>query len=323
MNWKGLSVLVLGACGGASAPPAQGVSPITIATPAKQAAAACITPPDTETVITRASGDPTRLRWCVGAGTDQCFGWSFASATLERLPTAPPAHESSSARVETTNPKLEVCTGEACKTLTPTILPGLAALRATTNDDGTVAVVLLGDPTAGKGYAEVWDVLKGKRTASFKYARGEFRCGEVAMTGGSIYVSAATCGAPAARGALYSLKGKKIANVGGKDFGTYGNAFALVEGTTWGFLEENGNRLAIQDVAKGKVIKTIDVSALWSRDGETNKDAMGNPGESALVRLGDGKLAVIAGAPSTGRIGTVDVASGTVTVAKAPLCGGS
>jgi len=44
-------------------------------------------------------------------------------------------------------------------------------------------------------------------------------------------------------------------------------------------------------------------------------------GESALVRIGAGKLAVIAGAPSTGHVAIVDVTTGEVKIVKATLCG--
>lgn len=175
-----------------------------------------------------------------------------------------------------------------------------------------VAVVL-----PSPGVAEVWDAAKTKKTASFRYARGDFKCGKVALLGATIYVSASACEQPAARGALYSLKGAKIANVGGKDFGTYGEAFVQLDATTWAFLEESGNLLAVQDVAKGKVQKTIALAALW----QSHHAEMGNPGESALVKLGDGKLAVIAGAPATGSVAVITVATGEVTVVPAPLCG--
>ncbi|CAN5777809.1 hypothetical protein BH11MYX3_BH11MYX3_41790 [soil metagenome] len=313
-----VAILLLAACG-ASKPPASRATEITANPPPQPPRPACIQPPETNAVVTRATGDAAKLAFCIGATTEQCFSIDVEGGKLERL-TAPPIAGPTGAHVETINPELKVCTDGECKTLTPKVLPGIAALQATTNSAGTFAVVLLGDAAAGKGYAEVWDVVNGKRTASFKYARGEFKCGEVRMAGDSIVVNASTCGSPAARGALYSLKGKKIANVGGKDFGTFGNALAHVEGATWGFLEENGNQLAIQDVAKGKVIKVIDITHLWSPDGQKARDAMGNPGESALVPIGNGKLAVIAGAPSTGKVAIVDIASGDVKLTSAPLC---
>jgi hypothetical protein len=320
MNRRALlaTLVVLGGCPAARSPASKATA-VTAKTPKSAPAPACIKPPETEATVTRASGDAAHVAFCIGATTDECFGLDLAGGKLVRLAEAP-VTDHSGAHVEMINPELKVCTGADCKTMTAKVLPGVAALHATTNADGSIAVVLLGDATAGKGYAEVWDVVNGKRTATFKYARGDFKCGEVRMAGDSIYLNASTCGTPAARAALYSLKGKKIANVGGRDFGTFGSALVHIEGTTWGFLEENGNQLAVQDVAKGKVIKTIDVTHLWTPDGQKAKDAMGNPGESALVALGNGKVAVIAGAPSTGKVAIVDVATGDVQLTTAPLC---
>jgi len=277
----------------------------------------CITPPDTATPITHALGDRDRVMYCIGATGAQCFALELASGKLTRL-SDPPAAKAPAAHIEAKNPELKVCTGATCKAITQQVMPGTAPLHAATNDAGTVAVVLLGDAPAGKGWAEVWDVTAGKRLATFKYARGDFKCGEVTMVGDTIYLTASTCNSPGARGALYTVKGQKIANVGGKDFGAYGNAVARVDDTTWAFLEENANQIAIQDVVKGKLKKTIDTSALWSTDG--SKDALGNPGESALIALGDGKLAVIAGAPANGSVAIVEVATGKVDVTRAPTC---
>ncbi len=284
-------------------------------------APACITVPESEAPISHASADATRVQFCVGAAAEQCFTYDLAGKKLERLTTPPPA-AAAGARVETTSPELRVCTGDECVSLTPKVLASVASLQATTNPTGTHAIVLLGDASTGKGIAEVWDVAKARRVASIKYARGEFKCGQVAMAGDTIYLSASTCVSPAARGTLYSLAGKRLASVGGKDFGTFGTAFARVDGTTWGFLEENGSRLAIHDVVRGKLVKAIDTSALWSADGQKSKAAMGNPGESALVRIGDGKLAVIAGSPATGKLAIIDVAAASVEVVAAPVCGG-
>ena len=189
-------------------------------------------------------------------------------------------------------------------------------MRAATNADGTFAVVLLGDATKGAGYAEVWDVAKTKRSAMFRYARGDYRCGEVAMLENTIYLSAAQCGQPAARAGLYALNGRRIANVGGKDFGSFGSVYVHVDGATWAFLEENANQIVLQDVVKGKVWKTIDTSSLF----DTGGAKMGTPGESALVRLSDGRLVVIAGSPATGNVATVDIGTGEVKVVPAPIC---
>jgi hypothetical protein len=309
-----VAVATLAACGGAPPPP----PPVVIAKPPPPPPPPpCITPPEELAPITHASGGTASVQYCIGTVVGQCFALELGTGALTRLATAPPPQPPSldgDAHVETTNPELKVCTGNACKTLTPEIWPGAAPLHAATN--GTLAVVLLGDAEAGRGYAEVYDVTRTKKVASFRYARGDYKCGEVAMLGYTVYIGASTCEAPSGRAALYSARGKKIANVGGNDFGTYGNSFTQIDATTWAFLEENGDKIAVQDVIKGKVKKTIAVGALFKEAGAT----MGNPGESAVVRLGAGKLGVIGGSPANGSVAVVDVATGDVKVVRAPLC---
>lgn len=275
---------------------------------------------DASAAIHDARADGQRVEFCVGDGNGQCFAFDTASGALSQLAAPPVAAPVPGARVAVTNPDLQVCRDAACTSITPQVLPSSAKLHAATTADGNVAIVLLGDAARGKGYAEIWDVAKRRRTAAFFYARGEFRCGEVELLGSAIYISASTCTGPAARAALYALNGRKIANVGGREFGSFGNAHVLITGSTWAFLEENANRLVLQDVARGKLVKVIDTSALWTPDGAASKTAMGNPGEHALLRLGDGSLAIIAGAPATGRVALVDPSSGRVRVVQAPRC---
>lgn len=273
---------------------------------------------DATVAITHATADGEQVKYCIGGNADQCFALDTASGAFEKLSEPPKSEAAPPARVETTNPDLKVCQVDQCKTLTAKILPAMSQIRAATNETGSVAVFLLGDAQAGKGYAEIWDVTRPKKLAKFRYARGEFKCGDVAILDDTIYLSVATCGAPAARAALYSVKGKKIANVGGSDYGVFGNAYAAVDEKQWAFLEENGAQIVVQDLVKGKVLKKIDTSALFKENGGA---AMGNPGESALLRIGPGKLAVIGGAPATGHVALVDVATGDVKVIKAAVCG--
>jgi hypothetical protein len=316
MRWLVIVVLLAG-CPRPPIPASTNQPPPKIA----PAPPACVPVPEEVAPITSAAVDGSRVEYCVGDKPDQCYALDVASGGFEKLrerplqagdPTKP-----EQARVEMTTPKLEICQSQTCTSLTPKVLPNAATIRAATNAEGTIAVFLLGDAAAGKGFAEVWDVTKGKRTSTFRYARGDFKCGEVAILGEIVYIAASTCGAPSARGALFTLRGRRIANVGGKtDFGVYGRAFAQVDGNTWAFLEESGTKVAIQDVVKGKVEKTIDINALF----RASNAEMGNPGESAIVRMGDGKLAIIAGAPATGSVATVDVTTGAINVVRAPSC---
>ncbi len=315
-RWIWLAALV--ACWG-NRPPAAPVQPASA--PGKPHIAACIHPPDETAAISHATGNLRRVQYCLGTSVDQCFSLDLLNGQLEHLAAPPPAPASAAdtARVETTNPELKICTSGTCKALTPQVWPGAAPLHAATN--GAYAVVLLGEAEAGRGYADVWDVTKAKKVTTIRYAHGDFRCGDVAMLGDVIYIGASTCTSPSARAALYTIKGRKIANVGPKDFGTFGSAFVQVEGTTWAFLEENGTRIAVQDIAKGKVLRTFDIGQLWSGQPPGPKnDVIGNPGESAIVALAAGKLGVIAGTPANGSVAVLDVNSGDIQIVRAPLC---
>jgi hypothetical protein len=325
MRWPWLAITCAAACGGKPPPPPASTAPV-----APPPLPKCVHPPDEARAISHASGDPTRLQYCVGKAADQCFALDLATGAIDHLAAAPTDAAPTAAHVVSTDPELKVCTGDDCKALTASIWPGAAPIHAATN--GAFAVLLLGDAEHGQGYADIWDVAKMKKTATFRYARGDFRCGDVAMLGDTVYIGASTCSSPSARGALFTLSGRKIANVGPKDFGTFGSAMAQVDATTWAFLEENGDTIALQDVAKGKLLKTIDVSALWKPDANTPPEpttaeaaagAIGNPGESAIVKLSADKLAVIGGTPANGSVAVVDVASSEVKILRVPLCPGA
>ncbi len=303
-------------CGGSSPAAPSAVARATQApTQILPQQAVCITQPDDGATITRASIADGNATFCVGDSM-QCFTFALESSTLDRLGAPPAVSEVDGAHVETTSPELKVCQDDGCQTLTPKVLPAAARIRAATNTNGTFAVFLLGDANAGKGYAEVWNVSKTKKAASFRYARGDFKCGEVAMLGDTVYIAASQCGQPAARAALYTLKGRRLGAVGGRDFGMYGSAFTRLDATRYAFLEENGGQLAVQNIVTGKVVKTVSLEGLWRSAGT----GIGNPGESAVVTISPTEVAVIAGAPATGSVGLVDVTTGEVIVVPAPRC---
>jgi|SRR5688572_9069679 hypothetical protein len=313
----------------------------------------CIKGGDAMGAIGGATGDATSAAFCVSDGSsNECFSADLDSGKFDKL-AEPPAPQPAAVtppeeKVETTATEVKICKGEECTTLTPKVKKGSEnQLVAVAN--GALAVVMLGDAEAGKGTAEVWDVVKRKKLSTIKYAKGDFKCGVPRLLGNAIYISASVCSGPAARAALYTTKGKKLADVGGKDFGSYSEVAVQVKDNVWAFLEENGSAIALQDVVTGKVAKTISLAPLWApesaaapaapAEGEAAEGeaaaaegeaapaeaadpaaAMGNPGETALVRGADFTLLAIAGSPSTGTIGVVDIASGEVKVIRAPTC---
>jgi hypothetical protein len=207
------AALVVAACR-ASPPPAK---PPTVARPPQPPtkieaaqAPACVTVPDVGAIISQATVVDGKAEYCIGATGSECFQMTLDGGVLDRLAERPVIEESKGARVEMTPPELKICEDDGCQSLTPKVLPAAARIRGATNTNGSFAVFLLGDANAGKGYAEIWNVDKTKKAATFRYARGDFRCGEVAMVGDTVYVAATQCGQPAARAGLYSLKGKKL-----------------------------------------------------------------------------------------------------------------
>jgi hypothetical protein len=317
-------------CGGGGEPKKK-TTPKVVAVkkpPAPAPKPVCIAAGDGVAAIGSATGGAGGAEFCVstgGADSSECFSVDLASKTYERM-SGPPSAQApglapSPVRVETTPTEVTVCKGDDCKTIKPKVAASDNQLVAVANEE--IAVVMVGDGEAGKNVAEVWDVAKGKKLTAIKYARGDFKCGVPKLLGATIFISASVCAGPASAGTLYSAKGKKLGDAGGKGFGTYSEVVVQVKDDVWAFLEENAAVVALQDVATGKIERTIPLGALWTEEGaapEGDALPMGNPGETALVRGGDGKVLVISGSPSPGNIGVIDVATGKVEVIHAPRC---
>ena len=328
-------VLVAAACGGKSKPAVvTPTKPVEVAKPAPPPPPPVCVPATEPAMITSPNSDGTTAEFCASDSSDggACFSVALADGKYQKLSEAPSAQAAwlspGQANVETTATEVKVCvtiegtTDASCTTLKPKVAKGATEpLRAHANPTGTPAVIELGNASSGKGYLEVWDVAKKKKTATIKYAKGDYKCGQTALLGDAIFVSASVCSGPDARGWLFNLKGKKVAEVGGKDFGTYGTAAVQVAPTQWAFLEEGAGAVAIQDVATGAIVKTIDLVAMWAGDDASDgARASGNPGESALVRGGDNQLIAIAGSPAAGNLGIIATDVGEVRVVKALPC---
>lgn len=291
-----------------------------------------------QAVIGMSNVEDDVVSFCVadGRGAPQCYSVALATKKFEKL-GGPPLPQLGPltkpiARLQSTPKEVRVCAGEeekGCKVLKPRVKKSENPIEASINAQGTVVAMLTGDAESGKGIAEIWSVAKKKKTAKIAYAKGEYRCGTAWVLDDLIYVSASTCMSPSAHGALYSLKGKKLADIGGsKDFGTYSNGGPVQIGDhRWAFLSETGGVIAIHDSRTGKLEKTIDLLALWSGvpregdDGESSGGATGgNPGESALLRGDEGKLLVVSGSPHAGNVAIVDIAAGTVEVVPSLSC---
>ncbi|HVV83237.1 MAG TPA: hypothetical protein VHE35_09155 [Kofleriaceae bacterium] len=338
-------------CGGGTKKVA---SPVVVAPPPtratlkkkkKKVVPVCVAQTD-QAVIGMSAADGDLVQFCVadGNGDSKCYGVELGSKKWQRL-ERPPIPQVASleppvAHLRSTPHEVEVCAGsgdDACNVLKPRVKKAENPIEAAVNGAGTYVAMMLGDAESGKGYAEVWSVAKKKKVGTIKYAKGDYQCGTAHVVDDLVFVSAGLCAGPSARGALYNAKGKKLADVGGADFGTYGTVPVQIGPHRWAFLSETGGVIAIHDSSTGKLEKTIDLLSLWAPagggasgggdagdDGGSSDDAApatgGNPGESALLRGADGKLLVVTGSPHPGNIGIVDVDGGTVDVVAARPC---
>lgn len=332
-RWTVWSFVVLAsACGSKAKPVVKEPVVVEEPPPPPPPPPVCVAPTEVA-LIEHATSDGKAAQFCVSDGSSdgKCFGVDLAGGKYSEIAEAPTgqptALEAGKSRVETTPTEVRVCVdigdgNASCTTLKPKVAKGATQpIQAVANPDGTMAVALLGNAEAGKGVAEVWDVGKKKKVATIKYAKGDYKCGHAEMLGETVYITASVCAGPAARGTLWSLKGKKLGDAGGKDFGTFGTSPVQVDDATWAFLEEGAGTIALQDVSTGVVGKTIDLVALWAGSGsEDAPRANGNPGESALVRGAEGNLVVVTGSPVPGNVGVVDLDTAEVKVWKALAC---
>lgn len=259
--------------------------------------------PAATTKLTDIVADGKRIRYCAGA---ECFSISPDVADVSGFAKADkPVPATDAAYVETTQPRIEVCNSVDCTSLTDKVMPIAKDIRAATTTNGAFAAFLFGGNTA-KGYVELWDVQDSKKRATIKLPRAG--CGDVAFLDKTLLLK---CGNQAT---LFSLQGKKLADAGGKAF-TF-SAYAPLDGNTYAFLDERGTRVALQDIARGTVLKIVDTSGLFLIGGAQQ----GTPGESRLVKLGDGRVAVIASPPALGSVATIDPKTGELNLRQAPLC---
>jgi hypothetical protein len=291
----------------------EAVEPATPTIVAPPVELACI-PPTAGTRITDAVPAGRRIRYCIG-DSDACFSIDPDDPDVRSFArVARPTPVSIAARAEATPPKIEICNAADCTSLTSLVLPKLSELRAATTPDGAFAAFLFAGTTL-KGFVEVWDVLQARKVSTIRYpVRAAEPCADIEMLGDTLLVKTGACNAPPTRGTLYTLAGKKIADAGGKDF-VLGSTVQL-EGTMWAFLDATATKLVVQEVARGNVGRAVDTSGVFLIGGGKH----GSSADAAIVKLGDGRLALVVGPPALGSVATIDPRNGTVELRQAPLC---
>lgn len=290
--------------------PTEPATPTIVAPPVELA---CI-PPAAGTKITDAVPEGRRIRYCIG-DSDACFTIDPDNPDVRsfaRIARTVPV--SIAARAEATPPKIEICNAADCTSLTSLVLPKLSEMRAASTPDGAFAAFLFAGTTL-KGYVEVWDVLQARKVATVRYpVRATEPCADIEMLGDTLMVKTGACNAAPTRGTLFTLAGRRIADAGGKDF-TLGSEVQL-DGTMWAFLDATATKLVVQEVARGAVGRAVDTSGVFLIGGGKS----GSASDAAIVKLGDGRLALVVGPPALGSVATIDPANGTVELRQAPVC---
>jgi hypothetical protein len=191
--------------------------------------------------------------------------------------------------------------GSACKKLVPKhqVDPGIGITSAV-NATGTLAAIFV---QGGTSYVEVFDVASAKHVSTFEVPNVGM-CGFVDFAGDTLDVVAVDCGDwTTAKETLYTKRGKRIAKL---PFMTNG-APVHVTDNVWAFASSEGDKVALQDVVTGKVMKSISV-------GKADTD-------SPATLVGDSAhLVLVFGGARAGDIAVIDVATGKVTQFPAKRC---
>ncbi|MBP9086881.1 MAG: hypothetical protein KBG15_12225 [Kofleriaceae bacterium] len=326
------TAVVTAGCGGTAKPKVQ--KPVVpeaknelkqpVRVPPPVPAPVCVATGAAENRIVAANGNVSSAQFCIASQDDaMCYGVDLNTGEYVRLPARPdrqlPTLEAPTAQVNVTEKAVEICVGDApCKALKYKINKATPPTAVAINQAGTVVAI-----AAGKSQVDVWDVASNKKVTSIEFAQQDYRCGTPFFVGDVLAISADVCAGPAARGALFTTTGKRIADIGGPNFGSYGLPHTQVEGNTWAFLEERAGKVVLQDVVTGKVISTVSLAAFWTIDAygtKSTEPALGHPGESELIRGGPGKLIVVGGGPGPGSVAVIDLDNGGVKVTRASMC---
>jgi hypothetical protein len=302
----------------------------------------CVAVNETENRIVPATANADEVGFCVSGGVKSvCYSGNPDNGAIKRVDKFPksqvPALSPSTAQVNPLEKSVEACLGDAkCKPLKYKVKASAPPQSVAISQSGGTVAIAAGDAKAGKGTVELWDVAGNKRIANLKYANGDFRCATIRFLGETLAVSADNCNGPSARGALYSKAGKRLADIGSSEFGTFGFSYTQVDLSVWAFLEESAGQVVLQDVESGAIVKKFDLSSMWAANkpklsadksgsadtvvAEAAAATIGQPGESVVLRGGPGKLVVVAGGPSPGSFAVINVDSGKLSVYRATAC---
>jgi hypothetical protein len=281
---------------------------------ARAAAADPCVPPDADPVMMAIGGG--KLSYCFEDDADQlrCFATDAATGKTAAVPAPAPLGRSwprqvpapravKIKRAEGKAPVLCRADGSRCKTLKMTheIDAGMGLVNA-----HNAALTLAALSTLE--WIDTFDLRTGKRIASFGTGPAQSSCNWLGFAGDTLVIGEKTCGGDSMTAWLATVKGAKLADVGGDapiELGPM--AMAPAGGDLHAFATWSGDAVVVHDVKTGVRVRRIALGAAVAG--------------SAAYLLGDGTtLAVVYGGARAGDVAIVDTANGKATAYPARRC---
>jgi hypothetical protein len=246
----------------------------------------------------------------VGAGSQQALAAVAAPRDgsppdydRARLPAAP--------QVKTSKREVTVCIGtDPCKTFKPKVGNTDYDMQAAINESGTLLATASGPEN--KQWVDVFDVASGKSLAHVRAGTSDDPCVSVGLAGDTVIVDESNCAGPDDSAWLVTKKGKKLAKLGSKKQPLQTAAMTPVraDGDVWAFNSFDNAEVVLQNVKTGKLVARV---------------ALPDPGEmpssTVLVADGAGKVLVIGGGKTPGRVIAIDVATRKIVAThELPAC---
>lgn len=210
---------------------------------------------------------------------------------------------------------VEVCLGAARCRRVVTAPKGVTPPRSdlALNPAGTRLAVVTGASASNGRQVSVYDVAKGKRL--WRKPAGD-ACADVRWLGDALLVNSTVCAGPSGQSWLADPEtGKRRTWIGGKtvksQMNTCGQLAVLVEGRIWAWVGIHGGSIALHDVAKASLVRTISLEKFAPREGEVEGSCEFAPPE--ILSLSGHRLAVVFTTPRAGEVVLFDVRTGRQT----------
>jgi hypothetical protein len=271
---------------------------------------------DADNVLSAFVADDRTATFCLRKETDEksppaCTEVDLATGAYRPAATPPPRAAAAAPLVIKQDASGALaCKGAACKKL---------ELPRPKVEDGSVVEYNIAVSSDGRRVAAtgggldglvLLDGATGKLLKAVKIASDDTCVEGAVFVGDAVYVETSHCGGgPGGSGALYSLDGKKLGDVGTGELNVYGAEPIQVAGDRWALVGYGGGTVLVFDGRTGKRVHLVEIKPPegCARCGEVLGTAA-HWSAAPIAKLPSGKLATIDGAgvtiidPETGKV---------------------